>query len=397
MIKKNGSTFASRVISIKNQPACYRCHSHNNNNNNILGGLTLDISLAEAQRSIIESTYKHLKGLVAGFVVISLILLISGEKLIDRPLRKLTGVMKKVELGDLSARADGNNRDDFGYLAGAFNNMIGALVSAKKEIELCHMQQMERAAKLASLGEVVSGIAHEIKNPLTGISCAIQVFHSEMSEGDNRKEVIEEILNQVKRLDRIVKDLLSYAKPKPPHFLPSQIKDVLEKALFFVYPEAKKQNVEISTEIKGVLPAIMMDPDQIQQVFLNIIINAIQSMPAGGFLDISVSERDRCELDIPLKDTVNNNRILAIEFSDTGKGIQPEDMEFIFEPFFTKKSKGTGLGLSISQRIIQEHGGEIVVSSKGGHGSVFFNIFAGSIMRSGVYGIIMDYALLTTG
>ena len=368
VVNKNGNPFASRVSLIKNMPACYRCHP---SNEKILGGIDLEVSLAVAQRSIMASTYKHLNGLALGFVVISLIFLISGEKLINRPLKQLTGVIKKVELGDLSARADGSERDEFGYLAGAFNNMIEAFESARKEIEQCHLQQMEKAAKLASLGEIMSGIAHEIKNPLTGISCAVQVFHSELGEDDGKRAITSEILNQVKRLDMIVKDLLSYAKPKPPRFLSSRINDVIEKALFFVYPEAKKQNIFISTDIANNLSHIMMDPDQMQQVLLNITINAIQAMPTGGMLKISVSEKNSTELAVAKQMLFNSDKILVIVFQDTGKGIPPEDMESIFEPFFTKKSKGTGLGLSISQRIVQEHGGEIAVSSESGKGSVF--------------------------
>ncbi len=213
VIKKHGNMFATRVVPIKNMPPCYKCHSPSHKT---LGVLDVEISLAVAQESIRASTYKHVAGLILGFVVISLIFLIGGERLINTPLRELTDVMKKVESGDLSVRIGETRKDEFGYLSGAFNHMIGTLESAKKEIERCHMQQMERAAKLASLGEIISGIVHEIKNPLAGISCAVQVFNSELSDDDSRKPVITEVLNQVNRLDRIVKDLLSYAKPKPP-------------------------------------------------------------------------------------------------------------------------------------------------------------------------------------
>lgn len=240
-----------------------------------------------------------------------------------------------------------------------------------QEIEICHMQQMKRAAKLASLGEIISGIAHEIKNPLTGISCAVQVFNSELSDDDSRKPVITEALNQVNRLDRIVKDLLSYAKPKPPMFVHSRISETLEKALFFVYPEAKKQNIEIDNQIGNDMPEMLMDPDQMHQVFLNIIINAIQSMPDGGVLTISASRKSRQEVEDKINKTIQCDKVLIVRIQDTGKGISSEDLPYLFEPFFTMKTQGTGLGLSISRNIVQEHGGEITVESEVGKGSAF--------------------------
>ncbi|MDP2276698.1 MAG: ATP-binding protein, partial [Nitrospirota bacterium] len=300
--------------------------------------------------------YKHIAGLVIGFVLISLIFLVGGERLINKPLRALTNVMKKVESGDLSVRAEAKGRDEFAYLSSAFNSMIDTLASAKQEIEIFHMQQMERAAKLASLGEIISGIAHEIKNPLTGISCAVQVFNSELADDDSRKPVITEVLNQVKRLDRIVKDLLSYAKPKTPVFVPSKIHEILEKTLFFVYPKAKNQHIAIENQVGKEIPEILMDPDQMHQIFLNIIINAIQSMPDGGVLTIS---------------SIVSPDFVEISIEDTGKGISSEDLPYLFEPFFTRKAQGTGLGLSISRKIVQEHGGEIIVESEVGRGSAF--------------------------
>lgn len=368
VINKQNNMFATRVVSIRNMPDCYRCHPPEKK---ILGVLDVEISLAVTQESIKASTYNHVTGLVVGFIIITLIFLVGGEKLINTPLRELTNVMKKVESGDLSVRAEEDRKDEFGYLSGAFNHMIDTLEAAKKEVERCHMQQMERAAKLASLGEIISGIAHEIKNPLAGISCAIQVFNSELSEDDTRKPIITEVLNQINRLDRIVKDLLGYAKPKPPMFVPSRVSEILEKTLFFVYPEAKKQNIVIDNQIGSEIPEILMDPDQVQQVFLNITINAIHAMPNGGILTISASKKDRQEVQDEIKKQVEDEKFIAVKFHDTGKGISPEDLTYIFEPFFTKKTKGTGLGLSISRKIIQEHGGEITVESEVGKGSLF--------------------------
>lgn len=367
--EKEGQRFASKLTLIKNQPVCHRCHGAEKD---VLGVLGVDISLSAVDESIYEFKREHLLDALVGFLLIGGGFMLVIGLLIDRPIKKMIRTIRRIEEGDLSARMDKDMKDEFGLVAKSFNRMLESLDSAKQEIESCHAEQMQRAAKLASLGEIVSGIAHEIKNPLTGISCAVQVIQLEMSEDDSRKAVTTEILNHIKRLDRTVKDLLNYAKPKPPHFLPLKIDEVLNKAVFFVYPEAKKQNVSIETESEGAVPDVMMDPDQMQQVYLNLMINAVQAMPDGGTLKIITSASDKEKEDhIEIMELIPGDTVVAVRFEDTGKGIDPDYINSIFEPFFTKKSKGTGLGLAISRRIVQEHGGEITVESKVGKGSTF--------------------------
>lgn len=368
LIKRGEELFALRVSSIMNMPPCFACHPKEKAE---LGAMNVEISLSEAQQSIRESRYKHFLGLAISCVVIGLIFWVSGDRLINKPLNEMIIVMKKVEQRDLSARLKGDRKDEFGYLSHSFNDMIISLEQSQKELEIFHLQQMEKTSKLASLGEIISSIAHEIKNPLTGIYCAVQLVYSELKEGDSQKSVIAEVLNQINRLDRFVKDLLSYAKPTPLQFVPFQFKEVLKVALFFVHSEAKKQNVVINTFFEENLPEIVMDPNQMQQVVLNIIINAIQSMPYGGALTISVVTKDHQAVSHIINKSLDEGKLLVVSFKDKGNGISQEDIEHIFEPFYSKKTKGTGLGLSISQKIIHKHGGEIFVDSESGKGAVF--------------------------
>ena len=369
-VKKAGQEYTSKLTLIKNLPVCHRCHGIQKE---VLGVLDVDISLNKVSRTIQEFRKEHLIEAIIGFFLIAGTFVLVIGLLIDRPIKKMIRTIRKIEDGDLSARMEEDKKDELGQLAKSFNSMLKTLESANREIEVCHAEQMQRAAKLASLGEIISGIAHEIKNPLTGISCAVQVFQAEMNDDDGKKAITGEILNHIKRLDVTVKALLNYAKPKPPEFLPYKVNDVLDKAIFFVYPEAKKNNVIIDTDIKSDIPEAMMDPDQMQQVFLNLIINAVQAMPTGGNLMISISSPDKesVEVDSRIKEHIKSDRMLVITFEDTGGGIGADFMESVFDPFFTKKSKGTGLGLSISQRIVQEHGGDITLNSEFGKGSVF--------------------------
>ena len=370
LVERNGQRFASKLTVIQNQPACHRCHGPEKDT---LGVLGIEISLYNVEKSIRQFKKEHFFDALVGFLLMGGGIMLLVSILIDRPVKKMVRVIRKIEDGDLTAKMEEGVNDEFGQVARSFNRMLESQESAQQEIEMCHAEQMQRAAKLASLGEIISGIAHEIKNPLTGISCAVQVFQSEMKEDDSRRAVTTEILDHIKRLDRTVKDLLNYAKPKPPSFMPLNVNDMLNKAVFFVYPEAKKKNVIIDSIVEGDVPDVMMDPDQIQQVFLNMIINAVQAMPDGGELKISVSEADLYneEIDGRLKELFPGEKAVSIRFEDTGKGIDQAYMDSIFDPFFTKKSKGTGLGLAISQRIVQEHGGEIAVKSEVNKGSVF--------------------------
>ncbi len=368
ILERDGIKYASKLTFIKNQPVCNRCHGKEKD---VLGILDVEISLSRVAKTIEKFKRKHLNEAIVGFFLIAGTFVLVVGILIDRPIRKMIRTIRSIENGDLSARMEEDKKDEFGLVAKSFNSMLESLESAKLEIETYHAEQMQRAAKLASLGEIVSGIAHEIKNPLTGISCAVQVLQSDMSEKDGSRELTNEILNHIKRLDRTIKDLLDYAKPKSPRFEPMKINNVLDKAIFFVYTEASKLKVAIETEVGNNIPDVMMDSDQMQQILLNLIINAVQAMPDGGKLVISMYEKNKDEIEDDLLDVIAGDRVMMIKFEDTGKGIDPEYLDSIFDPFFTRKSKGTGLGLAISQRIIHEHGGEITVKSEVGKGSIF--------------------------
>ncbi len=368
IVERDGMKYASKLTFIKNQPVCNRCHGKEKE---VLGILDVEISLSRVAKTIEKFKRKHLNEAIIGFFLIAGTFVLVVGVLIDRPIRKMIRTIRRIENGDLSARMEEDKKDEFGLVAKSFNSMLESLESAKREIETYHAEQMQRAAKLASLGEIVSGIAHEIKNPLTGISCAVQVLQSDMSEMDGSRELTNEILNHIKRLDRTIKDLLDYAKPKPPRFEPIKINNVLDKAIFFVYTEASKLKVVIETEVGNDIPDVMMDSDQMQQILLNLIINAVQAMPDGGKLVISMYEKNKDEIEYDLSGVIAGDRVMIIKFEDTGKGIEPEYLDSIFDPFFTRKSKGTGLGLAISQRIIHEHGGEITVRSEVGKGSIF--------------------------
>jgi len=248
--EKNGSRYASKLTPIHNKAECNGCHEQKEK---VLGVLDLEVSLSGIDTSIIASKKQHLEDAFVAFLIMGGGILLVVGLLIDRPITNMINTIRKIENGDLSVRMEeGNN--EIGIMAGSFNRMLDSVEASNSEVKRYHNQQLQRAAQLASLGEIISGIAHEIKNPLAGISCAVQVIQSELDKGDSRRVVTSEILDHIKRLDNIVKSLLNYAKPKPPRFMNVKINDVLDKAVFFVYPEAKKHHVTIDTSVEDEIP-----------------------------------------------------------------------------------------------------------------------------------------------
>ncbi len=219
---------------------------------------------------------------------------------------------------------------------------------------------------MASIGELASGIAHEIRNPLAGIQGAIQILAEEFPKDDPRKQVSDEIQKQIHKLERLVKDLLNFAKPVTRNYMPTDINQLAEKVLsFFMTQRGKSTDFKIEKNFVSTLPKAMIDPSSMEQAFLNIILNAQKAMPKGGTFTVST-------LTLPKKkDDGKESQDLQIVFEDTGIGISKENLAKIFNPFFSTRSDGTGLGLSITKNIVEQHGGKIDVKSQVNVGTKF--------------------------
>jgi len=342
-----------------NTPDCFRCHG--NNPNQLNGVLAVEVSMAKIHERLAKS--RRLMAISAGvtllLLVCSIIFLLSH--LVKRPIDRLISTMRQARGGDLKARVVPDDTLEFSELGRKFNEMIDKLETAQVDLKKYHEQQMERAERLASLGELAAGIAHEIKNPIAGISGAMQVLMQDFEENDGRREIMEEILKQIERIDRDVKDLLSYAKTAEPELAPKDVGELINEAIFLIREPAMQQQVRIITAVAEDLPMVLLDEKLIQQVLVNLELNAVQAMPNGGTLTITARRRrEPGEADS-----------LAIEVRDTGCGIEPDKIDKIFTPFFTTRHTGTGLGLSISQNMVRAHEGRLEVTSEPGHGSCF--------------------------
>jgi len=237
--------------------------------------------------------------------------------------------------------------------------LIGIVGIARDTREIKHLQdELIRSAKMAAIGELASGIAHEIRNPLAIMAASAQYLQEKLVSSDPKKEFIEVIDKSVKTIDTIVKRMLDLARPARLEFQSININRLLDETRRLIRGKASKQRVKIVRQYHRRLPMITVDERRLGEVFLNLMMNALQAMPEGGYLRVST-------------DFHQEENVISIQFRDNGEGIPADYQKQIFDPFFTTRKKGVGLGLSVSQRTINDHHGIIKVHSHVGKGTTF--------------------------
>jgi two-component system NtrC family sensor kinase len=313
---------------------------------------------------------------IAALCVLFLIGLLSFvARRITRPLAVMADAAGKIASGDLDHRVRAESRDEIGQLARAFNRMTDELSLAQEDLtqwgrtlerrveertrELRDTQdQLVVSEKLASLGKMAAGVAHEINNPLTAILLNAHLLLERPGLDPGEEEALRLIADETTRCAGIVGGLLDFARQTPSQAAPTDINDIVDRTLQLLEMQASVRNIRIEKALDRALPAIEIDKNKIQQVFSNLAINACEAMPTGGTLGVaSLMSRDGTHIEIT--------------FTDTGVGIPKENMPRLFDPFFTTKSFGTGLGLAVSYGIIRQRGGTILVRSVVGKGTVF--------------------------
>lgn len=272
---------------------------------------------------------------------------------LTRPVSVLLESCRKLKGGDLDHRVV-ELKDEFGELADSFNEMADSL----KE----QMAKRQRSEQMAICGELAAGLTHEIKNPLAGIKAAVQILDRKAKLSEKERGIPKRITREIGRLETLINSFLNFAKPPKPRLAKVNVNRMVDAILSF---HVKSQSIQpndrngiLITKDFQSLPETMADPVQLQQIVLNIVLNAVDSMPDGGTLNV------RTSFD-------GGRRSIGIEVTDTGRGISPEHAEKIFEPFFTTKPKGNGLGLAVSKRLLEQHGGSISVVGNSPGGSMF--------------------------
>jgi two-component system NtrC family sensor kinase len=285
---------------------------------------------------------------MVGLIAVALVSIAS--KVMTDPINDMLEVIRKVKRGRLDEQMEVDSNDELGELARAFNRMT-AMIKHNKEMEATLAQQ----GKMASLGVLSSGVAHEINNPLGVILGYASYLEGKLKEDDPHWTYIHEIKRESKRCKKIVQDLLSYARTPRTNLELTDINRIVDQIVDFAANHTDMHHVTVVKEFAPELPAIMVDPDQIRQVAINLILNAGAAMEEGGKLVVKTS--------------LDDEGYVNIDFRDNGPGIPAELLDKIFEPFFTTKTKGTGLGLAITRQIVEQHHGRIEIDSEVGRGT----------------------------
>jgi len=273
---------------------------------------------------------------------------------ISKPLTELVRGVQRVSEGDLSARLRTAGDDEIARLGTAFNEMAGRLQERMAEIAKAHARVIEterrlgRSERLAAIGQLAAGLAHEINNPLNVMSGFCELLLSKTPEEDSRRAQLEEIARECGRCQRLVEDLLDYAKPKEPRRAPVRLRELIGETANLVSARTRAQGVELQLDADPKLPPLLADADQLKQLLLNLFLNACDAMPDGGSLRVVAA--------VEHGDAV-------VRVTDTGPGIPPQQLKSVFDPFFTTKKEGTGLGLSVCQAIAESHGGSLEARS----------------------------------
>jgi signal transduction histidine kinase len=383
----------------------------------IVGGIQMEIPIGDVMLQLIRSQ----RMILISMILDAMVLIVFGSFLLSRvlvkPLKDLVRLTKKISDGDFSQKIEVSTKNEIGQLISSFNRMIERLRENQenldnylKSLELANkklkqaQEELIRTEKLASIGRFAAGVAHEVGNPLGAILGYTSILEKDGVDREESKDYLKRIEKEIERINRIVRELLDFARPSKFEIHDVEINKVVENTLSLISYQKIFEAIETQLELQPDLPMIKGDESQLSQVLVNIILNAIDAMPDGGILRIQTEDllienrledpfqqfyprrrrEDPIESDYsrlrkldPLSTALSKfskgERLVKIRISDTGLGIEKEDLERIFDPFFTTKEpdKGTGLGLSISLRIVESMGGKMRVESEVGKGSAF--------------------------
>ena len=296
--------------------------------------------------------------LVGALVAFALAYFISGK--ISVSIKKLAWASEQVAHGNLDATVEIRSHDELRGLADTFNFMAAALKKRDEKLREFTTRRIMESERLAHIGQLAAGVAHEINNPLQGIVTYSHLLLERVSTENGTRQSLEKIVKQANRCRDIIRGLLDFSRQRKPEKRLSNVTRVLEECVSLVDNQVLFHNIRVVQHLSPDLPQVFMDPSQIQQVFMNMILNAAEAMNGGGQLTLTTRQ-------VPADGAVE------VEFTDSGHGIKEEDLDRIFSPFFTTKEvgHGTGLGLAISYGIVQEHKGTITVASEEGQGATF--------------------------
>lgn len=352
------------INPIYNEPSCWQsaCHAHTPNQQ-VLGVLDITMSLAEVDRGLQASQMRLLLFAIIAIAAVNLIIFLLIKGLVLRPVRQIVAATQHVASGDLNYTIQLEKKDEIGELAKSFNAMTRQLSETQR--------QLYQSDKLASVGRLAAGVAHEINNPLTGVLTYSSYLLKRANGDTEMKDDLEVIVRETKRCREIVKGLLDFARQSPPEKRPTDLHEIIHRATRILQNQFSLQHIDIEPHLHPTLPLLQVDGNQIQQVVVNLLMNAHDAIgEKGGTIIITTAMPEAAtQLAAGLPP---DQAYAEIKIHDNGCGIPRENLSKIFEPFFTTKGqKGNGLGLAMVWGIIEKHDGRITVESAVGKGTTF--------------------------
>jgi two-component system NtrC family sensor kinase len=390
---KQGNHLLAVIRPIYNSPACSdaACHVHPASQQ-VLGVIDADLSLATVDEQIAQHQTTLIWFLAGAVLFGSLAAVAFIWVVVYRPVKELIDGTHRVAGGDLEYRLAAGSDDELGDLARSFNRMTAEVAGVQNKIEeevrrkTAELEQVYktllRSEKMASVGKLAATVAHEINNPLFGILTYAHLvlrglLKHEFAERDEMADQLRTIERESKRCGELVKNLLTFSRQAPSNREPNNLNTIVERAITLVKHKLEMQGIELKEKLAAGLPAVQCDANQIQQVFLVLMVNAAEAMPNGGVLEVATQAgpgAGQCSLRV----------------KDTGAGIPADAMPRIFDPFFTTKEdqNRTGLGLAVAHSIVEQHAGEIAVRSTPGEGAEFTVALPAAAAAAGNGGIM---------
>ena len=348
--------FSRVFIRLQNVASCHSCHNPANQAN--LGMIVMDLKNDET-RGIIALTQRF-SVYYTIFILLSIFTLVAylHYKYIRKSIKQFKSTIKLINQGNLAARLEIPEAKELGGLSQDFNSMLETFENTQKELQLFHKKQLQNSQKLATIGEMSARVAHEIRNPITGIARAMEVIIAEMKD-DSNKPILEEIQRQANRVNQAISNMLKFSRSKELYLQNGNVNDIIKSLLFFLENQAHDKTINFGLDLSDSVPESWFDHELIENVLLNLSLNAIQSIPENG----SILFRSSFD---------NLQKKIIVSVNDNGSGIPLEIGLEIFNPFYTTRTQGTGLGLAISKDIIEKHNGELWFENNNGSGCTFF-------------------------
>jgi len=339
---------------IVNEPRCRSCHAADDD---VLAFIDVDISLSRQSAGMRTWGTMASATAAAQFVIIGIGIALILSHVVVKPLRRLSASMHQVQHGNLDVAAGPPGTIEIDGLVEGFNDMVGRLRRARQVEEDAQREHLSRVEQLAALGEMAASLAHEIRNPLSGTKAAVDVLAAE-EKAEEPRRILRHISEELARLDGVVRQLLSFARPKTPVLARVDLRTVIEGAVMLSGPGATAQGVTLEVERSPEPREVLADADMVQQVVVNLLINAMQAAErvSDARVVLSTSVRDG---------------LIACSVRDNGPGVPADRAESIFRPFMTTKARGTGLGLATSRRLIELQGGRLWLENPGEPGACF--------------------------